>query len=1148
MTYPPDNKLKLLFHRSVSILILFMFYIYGQTQNTSYPGVHFDNLTRQHGLIQSNIRSISIDSKGYVWMGSSGGLYKWDGITLSIYQNDKTDSLSLSNNNVSALKQAADSKGLWIGTVFGGLNYLDYQTAEFHSWLPVINEKKGERILNNIVSIGEINDSLLLLGANPQGLIKVKLNKHKKPVSFERVKSKNNEMNFTVFNIQKIGNRIFAGTTRGLFIFDETGMLIHEVTEFPHNSDRENWIRDIAELSSGKIILAGSNRLWEWAEMKAKPLRSGSEEKIQQITSITIDHKDNIWIGTLNNGIFKTDSTCRHLQNFTASEKNGDLINNQINDLEFYGHQPLLFAGTPAGLSFVDFHKHIFKSYDLRKLSDAQNTSVFFLMEDSRKRKWFWSLDGLFREKSPNKEFINILDTDYGKKENIVRDGIDLNGRIFLATSNGLLETNLSGDTFQRHTFSVDSVSEQRINSLSSLKVTSDNKIWIASQAGIIIFNPLDNSYIPHPFPLNEWEMQFVPVTDFLLTHQEQKCWIGAKNEFLILFDTETENFKRIPTLLKNNNNQNITRGNYVLSMASKNDDYIWLATFGSGLLRFNTQTQQFSDEFATQTLSTNTYAVCTDPDQNLWISTDYGITRLNPSSKELQEFGIDEGTFCQEFNERAVFVTADNEIIMGGINGFVWFDPQNIQLNNYKPPVYISSYYTGNPNSSIGGQTAIDVEEVTSREIEIPFGRDNISFDVSVLNFSHPEKNMIRWKLEGFDEQWSEASAIHNISYSNLPPGKYRLSVKGANNHYVWNEEGDYLDIFVNAPFYHKPWFSWAFTAFVALLILMVFMLRMRLLNRQKIVLAGMVREKTHNLQKAIRELRESQRQVMAQNQELEIHRHDLKELVARRTADLEKAKKKAEESDRLKTAFLANLSHEIRTPMNAIVGFSTLLSSMQLSDQDKAEFISMIQQSGENLLALINDIIDISRIETGQMNVQFHSVKLGPFLSNIMKTLEFQPQKKTGLELILDIPDSLKEVSIYTDEHRLRQVITNLMGNALKFTADGYIKLSVEKFSNHDLQSFIPDLEIQDPPHRALVFMVEDTGIGIPEKEQKYVFQPFRKAENSGQSIYGGMGLGLSIVKSILPALGGDISMRSFPGQGTSFYFYIPYNTRGK
>jgi ligand-binding sensor domain-containing protein len=253
------------------------------------------------------------------------------------------------------------------------------------------------------------------------------------------------------------------------------------------------------------------------------------------------------------------------------------------------------------------------------------------------------------------------------------------------------------------------------INNLSSISKDEENNLWLTSQAGIIIFDPTNQSFKVHPFPLQEWEEDFVPVTDMVFTHNHTKGWIGTKSEFLILFNTKDSSFQKIPAILNSSGSQSAPRSNYALSLTAQNDDYLWLATFGSGLLRFDTRTHELSDEYAVNTLSTNTYAVCADREENLWISTDYGITRLNLKTEKIHEFGLDEGTFCQEFNERAVSVTPEGEIMMGGIGGFVFFDPGNIKLNNYKPPVYISSYYTGNPGSTVGGQNTVDVIEITS-------------------------------------------------------------------------------------------------------------------------------------------------------------------------------------------------------------------------------------------------------------------------------------------------------------------------------------------------------------------------------------------------------------------------------------------------
>jgi signal transduction histidine kinase/ligand-binding sensor domain-containing protein len=1150
--------------------------------NTS---LYFDNLTRERGLVQSNIRAIEKDYNGYVWMGSSDGLYKWDGLSISIYREKTNDAQSLSDDNISSLYQDPDSSGLWIGTVFGGINYLNYSTGKFQSWMPAIKQGKSERYLNNIKTLSRVNDSIMLAGTHAQGLFLLTFSDGKL-ISTRQVKFRENSNNFRVYSIQKIRDKIYAGTSNGLFIFSEGGELDFFSGGFRKDGKLQSWFKDFTPLPDGSVLMATHNHLWHWNPDSLEATSFHTECSIPQITRISHLQNGELWVGTLNDGLFRIDTDTGNTEQYNisrSSEPEGRLVHNQINDLLFYQQQPILMAATPGGISSIDFERRLFQSYDLRKRSDAGNTSVFFLMQDSTNRFWFWSLAGLYRQTDPKGSFTKVLDTNFEKTQTIVRDGEQINNALWFGTSKGLLEiqmsnaetnmnrksakansdipkseksmnkihrafnptndsTTFSANDKRWHYFEHDSLSKVNLNNISSLWVDNQKNIWMASPEGVIIYDTTDDHYSVFPFPKATWGRSSIPVTDLVVNEDQKTCWIGSKSQYLFLLDTTTGKYKRIRAIAESHNKKTPIKTNYVLSLATDKKGNLWLATFGSGLLFLDRESLTIHDDFARSTIAGNTYAVVCDSDGNLWVSTDYGITKLTPSTGSLHEFGLDEGTFCQEFNERAVHQTRRGSILMGGTNGFVSFDPSNIHLNNYVPPVFISSYSIGNPNVTIGGQTFRDVNAIQKKHIEIPYGRENISFEVSVLNFRHPEKNQIAWKLENFDKAWSKAPASHIISYSNLPPGQYRLKVQGSNNHGIWNAEGDHIDITIKAPFYQKTWFNWVFGSFIILLIALVLWTRMRILRRQKILLSKMVREKTNNLRKANGELKVSQSKIMAQNQELELHRHDLEELVTIRTQDLEKEKKRAEESDRLKTAFLANLSHEIRTPMNAIVGFSTLLNNIEFSEEDKAGFIRMIQKSGDNLLALINDIIEISRIEAGQMALHPAYFKIGSFLDGIIKSLAFDPNNTNAVSLNLDVPEEIWDATIFADEQRLRQVISNLLSNALKFTSEGYVKLSVERFSGQDMLNFLPWFNPEGLPKQVLLFMIEDTGIGISEKNIKDIFIPFRKIEHSGETLYGGMGLGLSIVKSILTALGGDITLQSHPGQGTIFYFYMP------
>jgi len=238
--------------------------------------------------------------------------------------------------------------------------------------------------------------------------------------------------------------------------------------------------------------------------------------------------------------------------------------------------------------------------------------------------------------------------------------------------------------------------------------------------------------------------------------------------------------------------------------------------------------------------------------------------------------------------------------------------------------------------------------------------------------------------------------------------------------------------------------------------------------------------------------------------------------------------AKEKAEESDRLKTAFLANMSHEIRTPMNAIIGFSDLLSEDDLTQEDKDDFISKIKNAGRSLMTLINDIIDIAKIESGQLKISESACNINQMLNDLLGTFEEMKNisGKKSISLNLVLPDDNAQLSVMTDPMRLQQIFTNLLSNALKFTEFGSIDFG---YTNQD---------------GTISFFVKDSGIGILRSKQKLLFQRFSQLDPSTTRKYGGTGLGLAISKNLVEMLGGTIGMESNPGKGSLFYFTIPYN----
>jgi hypothetical protein len=247
--------------------------------------------------------------------------------------------------------------------------------------------------------------------------------------------------------------------------------------------------------------------------------------------------------------------------------------------------------------------------------------------------------------------------------------------------------------------------------------------------------------------------------------------------------------------------------------------------------------------------------------------------------------------------------------------------------------------------------------------------------------------------------------------------------------------------------------------------------------------------------------------------------------ERIQRINEEFQIARQKAEVSDRLKSAFLANMSHEIRTPMNGIIGFSEMMTDPDLTAADRNEYAKIIVDSSRQLLAIVNDILDISRIEAGLVFLAWEDTSVNELINTLFAFFEPQAvEKNVILKSVKSLND--KESEVRTDKTRLRQILTNLLNNALKFTAVGEIEFGYVLTEG------------------VLQFFVRDTGIGIPPELHEKIFEPFRQAELEISFHYGGTGLGLSISSKLAELLGGKIWLESEPGKGSVFYFTIPYN----
>lgn len=400
------------------------------------------------------------------------------------------------------------------------------------------------------------------------------------------------------------------------------------------------------------------------------------------------------------------------------------------------------------------------------------------------------------------------------------------------------------------------------------------------------------------------------------------------------------------------------------------------------------------------------------------------------------------------------------------------------------------------------------------------------ITLEFSALDFDAPERINYYYRLLPNTTEWIPLRNKNFLTFINLNPGKYQLEIRSTNADGLICNNVKSLKIVVKPPLWKETWFIAMEFLFLFLFVYLVVRYRMHRLKRDKDQLELVVESRTREIEVQRNVAHKQRDEIARQKMQLEDLAKGLEEKVKDRTRELEKAKVKAEESDRLKSAFLSNMSHEIRTPMNAIIGFSELLLEPSFEEKERIAFAQMIKTNGDTLLNLLSDIIDISMIESGQLKTSSSATNVNELMNVVYTTFSSTAvgNEKANVELILTCPD--QKVVLTTDPLRLTQILNNLLGNALKFTEKGYVKLGCQIVSDQWIE-----------------FSVEDSGIGIDQEYQQQIFDRFLKIEEDKENLYRGSGLGLTITKNLVELLDGSIGLESEKGKGSRFFFRLPY-----
>ncbi|MFH1844326.1 MAG: response regulator [bacterium] len=681
----------------------------------------------------------------------------------------------------------------------------------------------------------------------------------------------------------------------------------------------------------------------------------------------------------------------------------------------------------------------------------------------------------------------------------------DRAGTLWVGASGGTLNAfNRADDTFARHVVDIAPETSLSPNNTRAMIEDRSGTFWVGVDgSGLFSFDPLTGTSTQYPLGNDDTEDHGINRVNSLVEDQSGNLWIGTFGSGVHKLNRETGTVVGYGHI---QGDLNSLSNNQVMTIFEDHAGMIWIGSNGGGLDKLDPVTEIFVHYREDRGLPNNAiYAIVADEMGHFWLSHNKGLSRFDPLNETFRNYDVGDGLQSNEFNGGAYYRSPEGEMFFGGINGYNSFHPADILDNLEIPPVVITDLQLFNhsvPISDPSDGDAILTKSITeTRELTLHHEDRVVSFEYAALLFGSAEKNEYAYMLEGLEDQWSYVGTRRFATYTHIPPGHYTFRVKASNGDGVWNEEGVALGIRIVPPFWKTAWFLILAVLSALVAVWGIHQYRTRLIRFRAKDLEQKVRERTMELECEIAERKEIEKQLAS----------------AHRTA-VQATKSKSE--------FLATMSHEIRTPMNGVLGMAQfLLNSNDLSAVHR-ELATTIYSSGEALLTIINDILDFSKIEAGKLDIEPIPFDLQAVSSEVVDLLAPKAREK-DLELVLRYAPGTPR-QLIGDAGRLRQIILNLAGNAIKFTSTGYVLIDIEGRDVNDSDSLIK-------------VSVQDTGIGMNEEALAKLFQPFSQADSSTTRKYGGTGLGLAISRQLVELMAGEIQVASSPGEGSTFWFFL-------
>ncbi len=1060
--------------------ILYIFLIFFQ-----FSGAQIipEQITVEDGLSQGFIPSISQDKDGFLWFATRNGLNRYDGYHFKVFRNDPFDSLSLNSNEINHVQAAGDF--LFVTAVSDKPMLFHRKTQRFYGIDKMFPGDRG--LLAGVVTVTDTSlcawyhdgdFSRFYLLAWPQSLDKILISK----TGIQTIGRYLHLENFDApagtwcFNLSSDKKHLWILTRSSLHVRELSTGSTRRIPFIPEAN------LPASENITFAYILPGNQGLIRAFINNMLFVYDGTSWKstelpISPMAVIAMDPLENrLWMSTRDQ-VFGFDL----LQHHTGFIQEFRLDIGQPVKSGFVDNSGLLWIGTDAhGIRKFNPKTGMFKNYLPGYSVYCQpvfNGKRHVFLSDLRKTNWF----------------IKILDIRSGESENLKDKNIPMpydnhlcvaeNGVFWwLGLDDRKMESKLVRYDPESKTSWLFTFRYTPSPVFPELKYQAPGVIWIVATRELIRFNTADQTFT------------YIKTTGAALSRivalesgRDGVLWVGTVDG-LIKAKPESDNSFSFTKIEAAEQNRNSLPTNSIKSLLIDPADQgvLWIGTNGKGLTRFEIS----KNKYTLYTVASGVipddvvYGILADDEKprNLWISTNRGLTRFSPETGFSRHFTRNDGLQDNEFNTYASFKSPDGRLFFGGVNGLTVFDPKQLTRLSDIPKIEftnlsVNGIDVGTRDSSLRFTTDISFLP----EIDLAHDQNNLSVDFAVFDFTSPDRNQFMYYLEGAEKPWVHKGFDHSAQYLNLSPGSYTFWLKGANSSGIWTTDPLKLKITIRPPWY----LAWP----AIILYVLLFILAGFLFNQYQLI-------------------------------------QRLKTAEAKRLKNL----------DQFKSRFYTNITHEFRTPLTVILGITR-----QLIDKSKENIhpLSLIRRNGENLLRLINQILDLTKLESNELKLNYLQGDILAFIKYIAESLHSLANTQN---VMLKVESSQGSVVMDYDPERLMQIIHNLLSNAIKFTpSGGKVTISV-------------NIEGEQ-----LLIVVADTGIGIPKDMQPFLFDRFFQVKAHGTlsdekfmekaAISGSTGIGLSLTRELVQIMGGSIRVES-PGNdgmpGTRFIVTLPVTNR--